>query len=115
MPQNSTIFPEILRPAESTVAKYGMTLDDWEALLVEQGGTCGVCHRPPKNGRLVTDHQHVAGWKSMPPEQRKRYVRGLCDIACNHWVLTRYATAELHRGAAEYIERYERRQREDRG
>jgi hypothetical protein len=102
-------YPDIIRPAPATVAKYGMTLEDWEALLIEQGGVCGCCGQPPKNGRLVTDHEHVAGWKTMGPEDRKKYVRGLCDVACNHWVLTRYATADRHRGAAAYLDRYQAR------
>lgn len=48
----------------------------------------------------------------MTPEARKLFVRGLACISCNHFVLTRYGTPEKHRGAAAYLERYERRKKQ---
>lgn len=102
-------YPDIHRPVESTCAKYGLGLDDWEQMLSEQGGVCGVCGKPPKTGRLVVDHVHRQGYKLLPPDQRRRYVRGLCCTVCNHFVLTRYADALRHQQAAEYLIRFEER------
>jgi hypothetical protein len=45
----------------------------------------------------------------MPPEERRRFVRGVCCIACNHFVLTRFAKAYMHDNASLYLRLYERR------
>ena len=102
-------YPEIRRPVQGTLDKYGMSLYDWEVLLFQQKGVCGVCGEEPASKRLVIDHEHVRGWRHMVPEERKKYVRGLCCVTCNHFVLTRYGTVEKFRGAAAYLERYEAR------
>lgn len=102
-------YPDIIRPQPSTVAKYGMSLDDFEVMLDEQGGVCGVCGKVPKTGRLVIDHVHRQGYKLLSPEDRRRYVRGLCCTVDNHFVLTRYADALRHQQAAEYLIRFEER------
>ena len=97
----------ILDPAPATLAKYGMALDFWLRMAKDQDWRCAVCRKNPK--RLVIDHEHVPGYKHMPPALRLRHVRGLTCDSCNHYVLTRYADANKHRQAAEYLERYERR------
>ena len=99
----------VVIPAPSTLAKYGLALSDWKALLEAQGYTCGVCGRVPASQRMVIDHQHAARWRHMPDEKRKTYVRGVCCHTCNHYVLTRYANAEKHEAAATYLRRYAER------
>lgn len=102
-------------PAVTTLAKYGLTHDDWRRILDVQRWGCGVCKRtavelptPARGGHpfLAVDHEHARGWKHMLPDERRNYVRGLCCTRCNHFVLTRYATPELHRLAAEYLDRF---------
>lgn len=93
-------------PTPATLKKYGLTVEDWQALLDAQGGVCGACGREPKTHRLVIDHDHVRGWKDMPAERRKLFVRGLLCWTCNHYRLARGATVENLRGAAEYLARY---------
>lgn len=58
---------------------YGLSVEDYEALLAEQGGRCAICGRPPRGvhrgGRpqvLAVDHDHVTG-----------RVRGLLCSPCN--------------------------------
>lgn len=52
---------------------FGMTQEEYEARLREQGGGCAVCKRPPKPGKsLHVDHDHETG-----------YVRGLLCFSCN--------------------------------
>jgi hypothetical protein len=52
---------------------YGISSDDYDALLAIQGGVCGLCQRPPVPGRrLAVDHNHETG-----------AVRALLCIACN--------------------------------
>lgn len=86
-----------------------MTVADWRRIARRQGYECPVCKKKPSNGRLVVDHQHVAEWKKLSPGYRRRYVRGLCCVSCNHFVLTRYGTIDKHRNAADYLAAYEAR------
>lgn len=62
---------------------YGITLIEWEQLLIEQDGVCRVCKTMPKSGILCVDHIHQKGYKQMSPEEKKKYVRGLCCYMCN--------------------------------
>lgn len=50
--------------------KYGITADQYQQMLEEQGGVCAICKTPPTNRKLVVDHCHQSG-----------VVRGLL---CNH-------------------------------
>lgn len=54
------------------VSKYGMTVDDYEALVLAQGGVCAICNGRPGRKRLAVDHDHATG-----------AVRGLLCEACN--------------------------------
>jgi len=101
MPRRSIHVKE---PAPSTLARYGLSLKEWKALYWRFDGNCHCCGAKPS--RLVIDHEHASGWNRMEDAERKRYIRGLCCTTCNHYVLTRYADAERHRKAAEYLDRY---------
>ena len=96
-------------PTKATLKKYGLTVETWQAILDRQGGGCGACGLVPRSGRLNVDHQHVRGYKAMLPWQRANYVRGLLDYGCNSKRLSRGATVENLRGAADYLERYRNR------
>ena len=71
---------------------FGITLDDYEALLAEQCGVCAICGEPPavafgrpdgrpgRQGRqrvprLVVDHDHATG-----------KIRGLLCVHCNRGI-----------------------------
>jgi hypothetical protein len=42
--------------------KHGITVDEYEALLAEQGGGCAICKRPPRDDiSLHVDHDHKTG------------------------------------------------------
>ncbi|MFD9637263.1 endonuclease VII domain-containing protein [Streptomyces violascens] len=53
---------------------YGITLHDYDRLLLEQGGVCAICQGPSGSAstRLHVDHCHVTG-----------RVRGLLCRPCN--------------------------------
>lgn len=56
-------------------SKYGITIDDYEAMEKQQGGVCAICNGAPKGKRyssLVVDHCHDTG-----------RVRGLLCDHCN--------------------------------
>jgi hypothetical protein len=60
---------------------YGITLDEFNQKLAEQGNGCAVCGR--KDGRLCQDHIHVKGFKQMKPEEKRKYLRGIACFMCN--------------------------------
>lgn len=80
--------------------KYGITLDQYEAMFEAQGGVCAMCGRPPGKRQLDVDHSHQTG-----------EVRGLLCPYCNHRVISRH-TLEKLRQAVDYLERHEQRVQE---
>jgi len=54
--------------------KYGITIDQYEALLEAQGGGCAICGRPPRSDiSLHVDHDHKTG-----------RIRGILCFSCNN-------------------------------
>jgi hypothetical protein len=96
-----------LIPLKATLDKYGLSEDEWVEIFKQQGETCPICKKESSTGRYVTDHKHVKGWKKMPPEQRKLYVRGVTCWYCNHWVLSRGITIEKLQNAIDYLKKAE--------
>jgi Recombination endonuclease VII len=86
-----------------------LTEDDFIAILERQGGRCPICGNTPKTGRWNIDHEHVKGWKKMPPEKRKLYVRGVSCWFCNKYYLGRSISLERLKNAVQYMEDYEHR------
>lgn len=59
--------------AEHLRRTFGLTPDDDDRMLAEQGGGCAICGRTPKPGKhLHVDHDHETG-----------RVRGLLCFGCN--------------------------------
>lgn len=77
--------------------QYGITSDDYDAILKYQGGTCWICNRKPAEGKhLNVDHDHKTG-----------LVRGLLCWSCNRRVIANHRGDEgafLLRTAAMYLE-----------
>jgi hypothetical protein len=92
-------------PSKKTLAKYGLAEWEWVVIRRNQGGACAVCKKIP-NGRLCIDHDHVRGWKKLPPEKRKLHVRGLLCWWCNSNYVGRSITAEKSRAVTEYLEQH---------
>lgn len=90
-------------PSAKTLAKYGLTADDWLALLEGQGGMCAVCQEP--RASLCVDHFHAKGWKKMSPEKRRTFVRGLLCFWCNTHYLGRGITVQRAERAVRYLRR----------
>lgn len=51
---------------------YGLSIDDYEKLILEQNGVCAICSRLPNGRNLSVDHNHVTG-----------KIRGLLCLPCN--------------------------------
>ncbi len=62
---------------------YGITISDYIMILNAQGGVCACCGKLPGSGRLCVDHLHVLGFKKMSPDDKRKYVRGICCFMCN--------------------------------
>jgi hypothetical protein len=73
--------------------KHGMSVEDYQAMLLRQGGVCGICKRPPGKRRLSVDHCHKTG-----------QVRGLLHSNCNSGIGFYGDDARLTREAAAYLE-----------
>ncbi len=76
------------------VRRHGITLAEYEALLVKQNGACAVCRDACDSGmRLAVDHDHSTG-----------RIRGLLCRRCNQGIgVMRDDPARLRR-AADYLE-----------
>lgn len=96
----------IKAPSKVTLAKYGLTESEWLKILADQGNVCAVCGKAPPSGRWVTDHEHIKNWKKLPPEERKKYVRGILDWTCNFYYCGRGITIEKSKGVTRYLEAY---------
>ena len=99
----------IKAPGAATLRRYGLTALEWLELLAGQGWRCPICEKTGAGVRWNTDHDHVPGWKAMPPERRRLYVRGVLCAYCNHRrVNSRMSATEALR-IANYLAAYEKR------
>jgi hypothetical protein len=72
--------------------KYGITIEEYDTLLLAQGGVCGICKQPPSERYLAVDHDHETG-----------EVRGLLCIGCNV-ALGLFEDGALFSAASEYLD-----------
>ena len=78
---------------------YGITIEQYEAMVEAQAGVCALCSKPPtgraNGGRLHVDHDHKTG-----------IVRRLLCHHCNRGLGCFYDDPEALRRAAAYIEAF---------
>lgn len=74
---------------------YGITEEDYENILLNQGGGCGICGKTKEQEgkHLAVDHDHVT-----------RLVRGILCGYCNYRLLRRHRDVDLLRRMASYLE-----------
>ena len=59
---------------------YGITVEEYEAIIAEQGGVCWICRRATgRTKRLSVDHDHAAG-------NGRQSVRGCLCTVCNRFL-----------------------------
>ena len=108
-----TRAPNAVIPTQKTLEKYGLTSADFMAMLEAQNFICPICGKTPnpsaKDGkiRFVVDHYHAKGWKKMPPEKRRLYVRGLLCWYDNRYFLSKGITREKAQAVNEYLKEFE--------
>jgi hypothetical protein len=72
---------------------YGITIEQYDAMLAAQGGVCAICKKPRANGhRLHVDHNHTTG-----------EVRGLLCVTCNSAIGTLKEDPTLFAAALAYL------------
>jgi hypothetical protein len=99
----------ITPPAPSTLARYGLSAEEWLGLLADQGWRCPICERDAGKLKLNTDHEHARGWEKMKPEQKREYTRGVLCAHCNFRKVHSTNDGATSRRIADYVEAYERR------
>ena len=74
--------------------EYGITVEDYKQMLLQQQGVCAICHRPPvPHKRLAVDHDHKTG-----------QVRGLLCAPCNNALGLFQESIEVVGRALTYLE-----------
>ena len=79
------------------VNKYGITIDEYESILNEQGGVCAICKQknPTKIREMALDHNHDTG-----------QVRGILCENCNRGLGLFKENQEYLNSAIEYLGRW---------
>lgn len=75
---------------------FGLTLEEYNAMLETQSGCCAICGEPPKEHHraLAVDHDHGTG-----------EIFGLLCTPCNKNLIGRIRNPELFEKAAEYLKK----------
>jgi len=72
---------------------FGISADDFDALLEAQGGGCAVCgQKPDREASLHLDHCHETG-----------AIRGICCLSCNQGLGKFREDPDLLEAAARYL------------
>lgn len=64
------------------LARFGLTVAQYDKMVALQGGVCPICGKPPKNIRLSVDHDHTS--KKKPSKLHGR-IRGAICHRCNRY------------------------------
>ncbi len=86
----------ITRRKYDLLKKYGLTVEEWNELLLQQNGVCKICKEPKRNKThkyLVVDHCH-----------KTNKIRGLLCDSCNRAIGLFKDNVELMLKAIEYLQ-----------
>ncbi len=75
--------------------RFGMSLQQYDAMLAKQKGLCAICGTPPKSGSLRVDHDHADG-----------SVRGLLCNACNQGIGIFKDSPTIVEAALKYLKKH---------
>lgn len=82
---------------QSYKKRYGISLEDYNKMLVEQNGVCAICFQEPKVRRLAVDHNHNTG-----------QVRGLLCHHCNTSLGSFNDDKSLLLSAVKYLDKWDK-------
>lgn len=90
---------------------YGITPEEYQEMLLEQGGACYICRRYPGKQRLAVDHDHeqvkLLTFRG-DPNPVKHSIRGLLCLKCNRWLGHIQDSLSAISAAEEYLRRPKR-------
>lgn len=92
-------------PTLATMRKYGLDRSCFDKLCARQHGLCAVCFSLPDSRMLVIDHEHVKGFKKLPPQEKRKHVRGLLCTYDNFRMIPRGMTRDKANFVASYLNR----------
>lgn len=81
-----------MRRSNHLVKKYGITADQYDAILSSQNGVCKICGNGPELRSLAVDHDHKTG-----------YIRGILCENCNRGLGMFKDKPELLASAIDYL------------
>lgn len=84
-----------LKVANNLKANYGLSIEEYEAMVESQGGVCAICGNPPGKRRLNVDHDHETG-----------IIRALLCGHCNRGIGYFREDVEVMAKAIEYVRRF---------
>ena len=91
--RRSTPEAKLRERAGHLMRKYGMTIEQYDAMLETQGGGCFICSRPTREDiSLHVDHDHSTG-----------KVRGILCFRCNNALADFGEDPDILRKAASYV------------
>ena len=74
--QKNPVKVRVTRRRAGLKKRYGLTLDEFNAMASAQDDMCAICHKPElMKGYLSVDHDHTTG-----------KIRGLLCRSCNLWL-----------------------------
>lgn len=85
---------------------YGLTLEEFYTIKGEQNGLCKICKRINDGYELCIDHDHVSNFKQLPPEEKKKHIRGLICSPCNKGLGNFRDNVESLLEAIQYLESF---------
>ena len=81
----------------SLKATYGITLEQYDSMLVHQNSVCAICRNKNSSGKpLSVDHCHT-----------NQTIRGLLCEHCNHGIGKFFDNTEVLQKAVEYLKKYQ--------
>ncbi len=75
---------------------YDISSEEYDLILISQGGVCGICKRAPRDGEIFhVDHEHR--------EKQSGPVRGILCPYCNTRLVGRLKSHEKAQAMADYL------------
>src|SRR3981189_154843 len=65
-------------PSSELLRRYGISNDDYEAMLARQNGTCAICRTKRSGEKLVVDHCHIC-------HKVRRLLCHGCNLGLGHY------------------------------
>lgn len=86
---------KICKDRAQQIRRYGLTIDQYRAMVLAQGGRCAICLREPSGKGFHIDHNH-----------QTMVVRSLLCDGCNPGLGNFREDPDALRRAADYLERF---------